>query len=72
MAEGKSKTLASKHLDRLAADIVLYRNNVPDFTPLAYKPYGEYWEQLGGTWGGRFKPLDKEGIGWDPVHFEWK
>lgn len=30
-----------------------------------YRTLGEYWESLGGHWGGRFTGLD------DPGHFEW-
>jgi hypothetical protein len=36
--------------------------------------YGELAEQAGLRWGGRFKPLDKDGLGWDLAHvevFDW-
>jgi hypothetical protein len=72
--EGKSKTLNSRHLDRLAADIVLFRDGVPQFDGETYRPFGVYWESLGGIWGGRFgvKPVDYgTKVGWDPVHFEF-
>lgn len=45
----------SLHIDRLAIDIHLYRadgtylSRTEDHTAL-----GEYWESIGGTWGGRF------------------
>ena len=27
-------------------------------------------DRLGWVWGGRFKPLRPDGLGWDPEHFE--
>lgn len=44
----------SLHSERLAIDINLYREGIwldktEDHTPLA-----EFWEGLGGSWGGRF------------------
>lgn len=72
LSEGKSKTLDSRHLDKLAVDIVLFRDGVADFQPESYRPFGDYWEQCGGVWGGRFGTGgDKTKIGWDPVHFEF-
>ena len=65
-AMGKSKTLKSKHCDSLAVDFVLFRDGVPvwnsgDEDLLAL---GEFWEALGGTWGGRW--------GWDGGHFQYE
>lgn len=44
----------SLHCDRLAIDLNLFRDGV--FLPrtVDHKPLGEYWESIGGTWGGRF------------------
>lgn len=44
----------SLHRDRLAVDFNVYKNgkwleNGDDF-----KDLGEYWESIGGSWGGRF------------------
>lgn len=63
VANGRSKTLNSKHLDRLAVDINLFTKEgklapVEDYLPLAEK-----WETLGGKAGYRFKFVD-------PGHFE--
>lgn len=75
IAEGMSRTTQSKHLDRLAIDVNLFvcDNYMTDRD--AYRPLGEVWEKLGGTWGGRFG-VDKEDydvkVGWDPGHFEYK
>ena len=65
-ALGKSKTFNSKHLDSLALDVVLFRNGQPvwDSDDKDLVKLGEFWESLGGTWGGRW--------GWDGCHFEYK
>lgn len=45
----------SLHTQRLAVDFNLFINGVYQTKTEAYLPLGEYWESLGGTWGGRFK-----------------
>lgn len=35
-----------------------------------YMALGELWELLGGRWGGRFAPIDQNGVGFDPGHLE--
>lgn len=71
----RSKTIISKHLNRLAIDLNLFIDGVYVEDPELYRPLGEYWESLGGRWGGRFgvkpKNYDKE-VGWDARHFEFK
>ena len=75
-ANGKSKKKYSKHQDRLARDYILYIDGVCQINnPEAYRKPGEYWESLGGRWGGRFgvdpsKYSTK--IGWDSNHFEYR
>src|SRR3990170_1255321 len=77
VARGASKTLHSKHLDGLAVDLVFLEDLKDDgkinYSPEKYKPLGEYWENLGGRWGGRFGDnLATEKIeGWDSGHFEY-
>jgi hypothetical protein len=44
----------SLHCDRLAIDINLFINGELQKQTEAYRPLGEEWERLGGTWGGRF------------------
>ena len=44
----------SAHKMRLAIDLNLFINGVYQTTTEAHKPLGEYWESLGGAWGGRF------------------
>lgn len=44
----------SLHKDKLAIDINLFKDgNYLDSTE-DHKEFGEYWESIGGTWGGRF------------------
>lgn len=59
----------SLHTLRLAVDLNLFIDGVYQTTTEAYRPMGEFWESLGGSWGGRFsKPdgnhfsLEHEGI----------
>lgn len=44
----------SLHGDRLAIDLNLCVNGEYRRDAEAYKPLGEKWEAMGGTWGGRF------------------
>lgn len=48
----------SLHLLSLAADIMLFKNGVYLTDTESYRPLGEYWESLGGSWGGRFAKPD--------------
>ncbi|WP_392551236.1 M15 family metallopeptidase [Orbus wheelerorum] len=44
----------SLHTERLAIDLNLFIDGVYQQDSQTYKLLGEYWESLGGTWGGRF------------------
>ena len=73
--DGKSKTLHSKHLQRLAIDLNLFINNRYITDPEKYRPLGEYWESINpeNVWGGRFGIAKKDyatKIGWDCCHFQ--
>jgi len=48
----------SLHTQRLAVDFNLFVNGQYQTDSAAYKPLGEYWESLGGAWGGRFSKPD--------------
>ncbi len=70
----RSQTLKSKHLDRLAIDLHLFIDGEYIKDPEKHRPLGEYWELLGGHWGGRFGVKKKDydiKIGWDSGHFEF-
>lgn len=64
VAEGKSHTMNSKHLDKLAADLVLFRDGEVQ-SPEAYEALAQYWVTLGGVWGGSWQSFK------DFPHFEW-
>lgn len=72
----RSKTLKSKHADRLAIDITIFKDGHPQWSGEAYREVGEKWESLTqglGRWGGRFGLTpDQYGkaVGWDPSHVE--
>lgn len=75
---GHSKVARSKHQDGLAIDICPYDQFLihgPDklqwsTSDPVWKTIGEIGMGLGLRWGGTFAPLDKNGLGWDPGHFE--
>ncbi len=48
----------SLHGKRLAIDLNLFRNGKYLTTTEAHLPLGEFWERIGGTWGGRFSTPD--------------
>lgn len=76
----KTKTTYSKHNDRLAQDLVIWKDG-KQLVGEEFRPIGEKWESLGGRWGGRFglKLINGEwvnrrgerAIGWDAGHFEY-
>jgi len=45
----------SLHRDRLAADLLLFRDGMYLTETADYEPMGQKWESMGGTWGGHFK-----------------
>lgn len=54
----------SKHYSRLAVDFNLFKDGVYLKKTEDHKPLGEYWESIGGTWGGRFKKKDGNHYSW--------
>jgi hypothetical protein len=52
----------SKHYQRLAADLNLFKDGYYQRLTSAHEPLGLFWESLGGIWGGRFN---------DGNHYEW-
>ncbi|EGI5714879.1 M15 family metallopeptidase [Salmonella enterica subsp. enterica serovar Durham] len=48
----------SLHTQRLAVDFNLFVNGEYKTDSRDYLPLGEYWESLGGAWGGRFSKPD--------------
>ena len=71
---GRSKTMDSRHRDRLAIDLNLFKDGVYINDGGPYRALGERWETLGGRWGGRFGVRPQEygaKVGWDANHFEY-
>lgn len=65
-AQGLTKTLMSKHLQGLAIDLAVLKDGVVVLDPIReYEVLGEFWEEQGGVWGGRWKDP------WDIYHFEY-
>ena len=48
----------SLHTSRLAIDLNLFHNGKYLTESKDYLPLGEYWEGIGGSWGGRFSKPD--------------
>lgn len=48
----------SLHCKRLAIDLMLYQGEVYLTKSEDYQRLGEWWESIGGAWGGRFKRAD--------------
>lgn len=63
---GRSKTMASNHLRRLAIDLNFFRNGELIYDKNVLRPIGEYWESLNpaNRWGGNFRSIV------DVPHFE--
>jgi hypothetical protein len=78
VARKASKTMNSKHLQGLAVDVIFLADVQDDsavnYTADAYRSLGEFWEEMGGRWGGRFgdNPDTDKVEGWDAGHFEYK
>jgi len=68
LADGKSKTLKSKHLDRLAVDFNFFINGKLTYDKNKLTELGKYWESLheSNKWGGNFKSF------LDTPHFEMR
>lgn len=48
----------SMHHKRLAIDLNLFKNGHYLTDTYDHLPLGEYWESIGGIWGGRFSNKD--------------
>jgi D-alanyl-D-alanine carboxypeptidase len=57
-AQSGAGIVNSLHTIDLAADLRLYVGGEYQTESDAYSPLGIYWEELGGSWGGRFSNPD--------------
>lgn len=53
----------SFHKPRLAIDLNLFKDGKYLDGTEYHKPLGEWWEQQGGTWGGRFRDGNHYSLG---------
>ena len=73
---GRSKTMFSRHLDKLAGDLNLIKDGKLSNNPKDYQPLGEYWMSLnpnniwGSDWNRNHSFLDETFQ--DPYHFEMR
>ena len=74
--QGKSKTMRSQHLDRLAIDLNFFRGSQLITKREELKFLGDYWEGLSpeNRWGGSWRGLVESGQSKfiDVPHFERK
>jgi hypothetical protein len=63
---GRSKTMKSRHLDKLAVDLFFSRNGEMIWGKDELQLIGDYWESLSpeNSWGGNWKSFK------DTPHFE--
>jgi hypothetical protein len=69
---GKSKTMNSNHLRRLAVDLNFIKNGIVIYDKEALQRYGDYWESLNpaNRWGGNFPKWFPGSTFTDCPHFE--
>lgn len=75
---GQTKAKRSWHVFGRAVDIELRKGPPKDDPAKFYRELGEWWEQQGGTWGGRWTSIYPDGLPGiaggapgDLVHFQW-
>ncbi len=62
--QGKSSLKSGHHQRKLAVDLFLWKDGKILWSGPEYEKAGEFWESIGGKWGGRWrKPFD-------PYHFQ--
>ncbi len=63
---GRSRTMQSKHLSRLAIDLNFFRDGQLTYDKATLQPVGDYWEALDpkNSWGGNWSRFP------DTPHFE--
>lgn len=63
---GRSKTLKSKHLERLAIDLNFFKAGILTYSKIELQNIGNYWENLSpkNSWGGNWNSFK------DIPHFE--
>lgn len=57
----------SLHGKRLAIDLHLFRDGKYLTDTESHRLLGEYWESIGGSWGGRFGDGNHYSLSWEGV-----
>lgn len=70
--QGKTQTMNSQHIKRLAVDFNFFVNGVLVYDFFKIKILGDYWESLNpaNRWGGDFNKNDVQDGFVDTPHFE--
>lgn len=55
----------SLHKQRLAVDFNLFKDGKFMQRTEDHKPLGEFWESIGGSWGGRFSDGNHYSLEWE-------
>lgn len=55
----------SLHKHRLAVDFNLFIDGRYQSSTEAHRPLGEYWESIGGSWGGHFNDGNHYSLEWN-------
>lgn len=55
----------SNHKLRLAIDLNLFRDGAFLTSTEDHRPLGEFWESIGGSWGGRFNDGNHYSLEWE-------
>ncbi len=61
--KGKGHKKNSFHYKKLAKDLNLFKDNKYLNKTEDHKQFGEYWESIGGSWGGRFNDGNHYSLG---------
>ena len=69
---GRSKTMDSRHLEKMAGDLFLFIDGHVQFEADNYISLAEYWESLNAKNVAGYRWVNKQGKRWDPYHFEMK
>lgn len=66
VAAGRSKTMDSQHLKRLAIDLNFFKSGGLTYSEVDLEPLGAFWESLhpNNSWGGHWRSFK------DTPHFE--
>lgn len=59
---------SSLHKERLAIDFNLFKDGKYLTASEDHLPLGEFWESMGGTWGGRFRNPGPDGNHYSLAH----